>query len=450
MVAGQLGQLAWLTAGSRTMTQGQFGSVLAAQALYGLLQFLVDNGPGFYGARLAGSGALDQPARGSIVRMRLQLAAPAVAVSLVVGAVGGSTSFVATAPFAAALVFWALFSYWEPYGRGRSGPFSTYLILRSFIPAGLAALCLASGLHFPVFLAGVAECSAIASVIVSFRLEAAQDLRRAVGARRGPWRSAMAIGIPTVISQIGLASGTVLLNMAGSRLSAAAMAIGMRLLTGTYGLAGVFATSLFPSLVREGRVPPRARAGERRSVVLSLAMLFVLTWTVSAVLISRSSLIVHVFLNRGDADAEATAILSVSTAAAFGYMLILSVFIIARHHEQDTVVPYLSGTALTLASSIAVVTTQLDNDARLMAGALAAGSSLSAFLLWRKTAALAREIRSPFLWGLLNVYLTIGAGVTAVLFPETRTALSVGALAAVVAVTAATLSRRHAFERHSR
>ncbi len=427
------------------MTEGQFGSVLAAQALYGLLQFLVDNGPGFYGARLAGGGALDEPARGSIVRMRLQLAVPAIAASLLVGAVGGSISFVATAPFAAALVLWALFSYWEPYGRGRTGPFSTYLVLRSCIPAGLAALFLASGSRFPIFLAGVAECSAIAFVVVGFRLQAAKDLRLAVRAQRGPWRSAIAIGLPTVVSQVGLASGTVFLNMAGSRLSAAAMAVGMRLLTGTYGLAGVFATSLFPSLVREGRMP--AQAHERRNVVLSLAMLFVLTWTVSAVLFSRASLIVHVFLNRTDAEAEAAAILSVSTAAAFGYLLVLSVILIARHHEQDAVIPYLSGTALTLVSSIAVVATQLDNDARFMAGALAAGSLLSAFLLSRKTAALARDIRWPLLWGLLNAYLSIAAGLTAVLFPQTRTALSLGALAAVVAVTAATLSHRRGFER---
>src|SRR5688500_8126409 len=71
----QVGQLVWLTAGSRAMSHSAFGTVLAAQALYGVLQFVVDSGATYHGARLAAGGMLDAATRSSIIRVRLQLAA---------------------------------------------------------------------------------------------------------------------------------------------------------------------------------------------------------------------------------------------------------------------------------------------------------------------------------------------------------------------------------------
>src|SRR2546423_9753385 len=69
----QLGQVIWLVAGSRVLSASEFGTVLAAQALYGVLQFLVDNGPAWFGARVAATGRLDPADRNTLIRMRLEL-----------------------------------------------------------------------------------------------------------------------------------------------------------------------------------------------------------------------------------------------------------------------------------------------------------------------------------------------------------------------------------------
>ena len=142
----QLGQLLWLVAGSRSLPRTTFGAVLAAQALYGVLQIVVDSGAAFHGARLAAAQTLDAPKRASLVRIRLQLAAAAAVVTFAVGLAGGWISLQANAPFAAALVLWALFNYWEPYGLGDARPMSVYLVLASG-GAGRIRLCVSRSWH---------------------------------------------------------------------------------------------------------------------------------------------------------------------------------------------------------------------------------------------------------------------------------------------------------------
>ena len=100
---GQLAQVVWLVLGSRTMSRETFGSVLAAQVLYGVLQIVVDNGAAWHGARLAAAGALDDAVRASLVRVRLQLCFPAALVGLAIAAAGGWQLVAPTAPFIVAL-----------------------------------------------------------------------------------------------------------------------------------------------------------------------------------------------------------------------------------------------------------------------------------------------------------------------------------------------------------
>src|SRR5215212_1866827 len=92
VVVSQFAQLVWLTSGSRTMSAGAFGTVLAAQALYAFLQTVVDSGTALYGARLAAAGELDAGGHGSVARLRVQLALGGVSVAGAVGAVGGTRS----------------------------------------------------------------------------------------------------------------------------------------------------------------------------------------------------------------------------------------------------------------------------------------------------------------------------------------------------------------------
>src|SRR5690349_14770255 len=56
-VLAQAGQFVWLTIGSRAMDRSAFGTVLAAQAIYGVMQFLVDSGPTYHGARLSAANS---------------------------------------------------------------------------------------------------------------------------------------------------------------------------------------------------------------------------------------------------------------------------------------------------------------------------------------------------------------------------------------------------------
>ncbi len=182
----QLGQLLWLVTGSRSLPRTTFGAVLAAQALYGVLQIVVDNGAAFHGARLAAASTLDASSRASLVRVRLQLAAAAAVVTFAVGAAGGWTSVQANAPFAAALVLWALFNYWEPYGRGDARPMSVYLVLRGVAPAVFAGVFLGLGTTLPACAVGIAECLSLIGVEAYFHLHPLRAFRTALKAGRGP------------------------------------------------------------------------------------------------------------------------------------------------------------------------------------------------------------------------------------------------------------------------
>src|SRR4051794_18102222 len=197
------------------MSREAFGLVLAAQALYGVLQFVVDNGPAFHGARLAASDALDEDARGSLIRVRVQLAMACALVEIAVGVAGGQSLLIATSPFGIALVLWALLNYWEPFGHGDAKPWSAYLILRAVGPAAAAGWFLAVGASFPLYLAGVIECAALLLVAISFRLGMGSAPRLALNATRGPWRIVATIGLPTMLWQASLASGTILLGIGG-------------------------------------------------------------------------------------------------------------------------------------------------------------------------------------------------------------------------------------------
>jgi len=138
VVLGQVGQIAWLTSGSRAMATHPFATVLAAQALYALLQTFVDSGTSLHGARMAAAGALDEAARAAVVRCRIQFAAAGAVFAIAVGAIGGGRSLTATAPYAAALVLFALMNYWESFGYGESRPWSAYVVLRTAAPAAAA------------------------------------------------------------------------------------------------------------------------------------------------------------------------------------------------------------------------------------------------------------------------------------------------------------------------
>jgi O-antigen/teichoic acid export membrane protein len=439
MTAGMVGQLLWLAAGSRVMTAAEFGAVLAAQAAYGVVQMLVDTGSGFYGARAAAARSLDDAGRGSILRLRLLVAVAGGALLLAVGGAGGVDSLMAAAPFVAALVLFALLRHWEPFGLGDSRPWSAYLVLRSALPAALAATYLVADAPFPLFLAGVAECAAIVAVAAGFRLRPLRGLRQAAAARSAPWRSVLLIGLPAVLGQVALASGTVLLNVLGAGASAAAFAVSVRLLTGVNHLSGVVPTALFPGLAEGPGPRGEAGASDARRIGIAVRTTIVVVAAANATLLAAPSFFVSLLLDRADADAETTAILVLGSAAATSLLVLGSMVLVARGFESTFVRIYAASTAVVLAGGAAVVALGPSSEAPAMASVFAVGQLVALTLLARAARASLPELTRPLRRGAGLATLVVAASfvpayVTAVrpVFAATFALVSVLALASAL------------------
>ena len=434
-VVAQLGQLLWLTAGSRVMTRSGFGTVLAAQALYGVLQFVVDNGAAFHGARLAAARALDARTRASIVRVRLQLAALAALVMFAIAAVGGARSLTATAPFAAALVLWALFNYWEPYGLGDGRPWSAYLVLRSVGPPACAIPFLIAGGFLPLYVSGIAECVSLLAIAFLFRLHLFRALRSALSAGPGPWRRVLTVGLPSIAWQVGLASGTVLLAATGSAAAAAVLGVGVRLLTGVNQLAAVLVTSLFPALARAGTsaAPLRSRQEHRRTIDLAARFVVVLASAALAIFLFREAFFIDAFLHNADVQAGRTAALVLGTAGVAGVSLLTTFVLVARHREGIAAFAFTAGTAVAVIAGAVVVAGSPADEALWMGAALAAGQLTSMLLVLRGTITAVPELRrSLSVAGGLAVVLLVGALIAATA-EQTRSFVAAGCLLVAVA-----------------
>ncbi|HEY8626743.1 MAG TPA: hypothetical protein VIL56_00415 [Gaiellaceae bacterium] len=425
LVVGQIGQLVWLVAGSRTMSRPAFGSVLAAQALYGVLQFVIDNGSGFHGARLAAAGRLDAKARASLVRLRLQVALPAIVLVGGVGAVGGWELVEAVLPFTLALALFALLTHWERFGLGDSGPWSAYLILRGVGPAATALVFLAAAARLPVFVPGLVECAVIGVVALAFRLRPLTNLVRALAAPRGPWRSAVDIGLPNMIGQLGLAAGTVLLGMFGRPVAAAELAVSVRLLTGVNQLSGVLATALFPELARSGAAPEGDEKGTRRAVGLSFQLMVALVALVNTALLFRTSFVVGIFLKHPSLDAQRTALVTLGASGASSYLVLVTLVLIARHGERLFLPIFALGTAVTVVVGLGVSVAGPRSAALWMAGGLAVGQLLCAVLFAARGAELLPQLRKVLWAGAATAIGFAAAGAAAAAAVGLRTELAV-------------------------
>lgn len=425
-LVGQLCQLAWLVAASRALSPDAFGLVLAAQALYGVLQYAADSGSALYGARLAAGGRLDDPQRAAIVRLRLQVAVAGVTIALAVGVIGGRDMLMAISPFSLALFLFAVLTYWERYGAGDSGPWSAYLVLRSAAPATAAAVALLLGRNLPLPAAGAAECAAIVLVGAAFRLRPGAALVSARSARPGPWRSVVAIGLPSLLWQLGLAFGIVVLGASGAAASAAALAVGIRLLTGLNQLTGVISTALFPRLAGESTP---GSADESMVVGLSVTGIVVLAGAASGLLLAMPEQIVGVFLPHAGSEAQTTAILCIGAAACASYVVLATMVLVARGAERLFLPIYGLSTFVALVGGVGVVLAAPESPAIWMAAVLLGTQLLTAALLDRASRQFA-----PSLWRDLKRGPQIAASVAAVsvlaaALPDLRTPLAVMTLA---------------------
>jgi O-antigen/teichoic acid export membrane protein len=400
LIVSNLGQVAWLVAGRRTFGADQFGIVLAAQALYGVLQMVLDNGASWEGARHAAAGTLTAGHRAALTRARFVLAVASVLVTLIVGLLGGQRMLVASAPFMVALLLFALLNVWEPLGRGRMAPYATCLGGRSLALA--AAVLGATALHWrlPVFVPGCLECL----IILVAAAVARQPRPRFASGERAPWATIWRVGTPAVVLQYDLAVGTILLGVTGRLVAAAVMGVTARLVSGLGSIQGAVATALFPRLARATRWH-RAEAdlaGTGLAVTVTLAV-----GALAATMLGATP-IAAAFLGHHDPATRAALALGVAGAAGAGVTVQLVLMLIALRLERAVLTALAAGAAvLTVATGVAILMPGVDAAAG-AAAAFAVGQAVTAVMLAR---ACGRLTDTPT-WALRL------AGVSAALLPS--------------------------------
>jgi O-antigen/teichoic acid export membrane protein len=438
-IGGQLAQLGWLAAGSRVMSSVEYGTVLAAQAVYALMQIVVDNGPAFYGARLAADGTLDRQTHSSILRLRLQLGAAASVLTLVLGGAAGTVSLEAASPFAGAVILFALFDYWRPFGAGDGRPFAAYVLLRSTGPALAAGVFLAADVRFPAYGAGLIECGVIVVVATAYGLRLIGGFRNALVAAPGPWRGSLKMGVPVVIAQVALASGTVLLNIASAATAASSLAVGVRLLTGVNGLSGVLAASLFPRLAKGRNKLIETAGSDRQRVSVALRVVLMLSAAAAGVVCLKAGPVVDLFLNRDDSGARATVILMVGSTGMAGYLLVVTMVLFARGHESVVLRAYAAGGGLTVALGVVVAVSSFSQPAVAMAVAFAIGEAVAVGLIRWSATALIAGLRTTLTAAGAGSYGLLGAAAVAAFAPTMRAPLAAVLAASGLCLLGATL-----------
>ena len=389
-VLGHSSQLVWLAAGSRAMSPAAFGQVLAAQALYAVLQILVDIGTATLGARTAARGELTDAARGELVRVRMTLVVAAAPIALVLGALGISGSLVATAPFVGALVLFGAFNVWEPYGRGDARPWATYMFLRSGLLAAVATSCALLAATFPVALAGLLECAVLAGLMVLSRQRPLRDLRLALAGRRGPWRAVLQIGAPPVMAQTSMAAGTLILSGSGSPSAAGIFAACVRLLSGLNAVGGILATAMYPRLAQARSATAARDAG---LVTIGLRCNALLAAGATGVCVLAGTTITTALLGTTQHAAATALVLTAAAALPLGNIIMFSYRLVASGHERDSLLPFAVGAVTVIGCDIVAVAVAGPR-VGLVGGALLGGQLLAQSML-----ALRVVRRSPELIG---------------------------------------------------
>jgi len=370
-VGAHISQLVWLALGARTMGLSTFGAVLAAQALYAVLQTLLDIGPAQLGARRAARGAVDDAVRGALTRTRLTIAFPAAAVALGFAVTGHGPTALAVLPFAVALPLFGLLNVWERFGRGDGAPWAAYLFLRSAGPALAAGICFIFSVRFPPFLAGTVECASILAVMAIYRLRPLQLARLARTNDREPFRAVAGIGAISILFQLTTASGTVLLSASGANDAAAVLGVGLRLTTGLNSLLGVLSLAMFARLARtSGDTTATARDAWATGIVLQAVVAVAAAAATITIVLAQPLL--ALLVGHPTPVGEVSMILVLAALPAAASSVALATVFVARRAERSILAPFVVGAGATLALGAVALAAGAGNPAW-MAGAMLVG-----------------------------------------------------------------------------
>lgn len=388
------GQFVWISAGARELGIRSFGIVLACQALYGVMQIVVDNGTAMHGARQSAGSTLTGAERDGIVVARLMMAVIGLVVSVGAVALAAPDFLRPLLPYAIALLPFALLNVWEPYGRGAVRAFATYLSLRSLVLAGTVTVCALTPLTFSVEMAGSSE---LVAILVTGCLFRAWSIPTALGLPPAAvWRSIRDVGLPSFITQVTLASSTVILAMAGNPRAAAVAGVGARLLTGLQGVSGVVGAGLFPRFA-SGQSKADGRAARIAPVGIVGTCLLALAVTCLA-----KSTLVRVMLDQNSDGLGDAIVLWVGGAAASGYVMHLTFTLVARHAERGLVRAGTAGAATAAVSAAVASRYGTDTAALIAGGGFLVGQAATLLLV-------ARHVRNAGLEEWLSPKLTVAA-----------------------------------------
>ncbi len=445
-VAGHASQLVWLAAGSRVMTLDAFGAVLAAQALYAVLQIMVDVGTAAVGARLVAQGELTDERRAELVRIRMLLVTLAAVLAVALGTLGVSGSLATTLPFVAALYLFGALNVWEPYGRGDARPWATYMFTRSAVPGAAALGCLALGASFPAPLAGGLECLVLVIVMLVYRQRPFGTLRAAARVRGGPWSGVMSVGVSSAMWQGSVASGTLVLSGSGNVAAAGVFAACVRLLTGLNAINGIVATALYPRLARQ-----RGHAdGDGRLVVAALQLITLLGAGATACAVLADGVVMRALLGVASGRAEAALVLTTAAVLALGNIVMLAYQMVARGHERDMIVPFAIGAIVTTGAAVGVV---LAGGPRvdLVAAALLAGQLFNMAILSARVRRRCPDLRAAVAWSAVAALaVALLAGVSLAGSARLPAAAALGGLAVAMLVRLTPLVRAQLAPRRRR
>ncbi len=353
VAVSNIAQFVWIGGGARALGLQAFGTVLACQAMYGVMQVITDNGSGIHGARQAARGELGEQERAELQSSRILLAFGSALVALAIAGAVAPSLVSPLIPFAVALLGFSVLNVWEPYGRGEARPYASYLILRSLLLAILVVACLVSGLEFSLWFAGLCEVAAVAITGFAFRAWSVPRVWKMPGA--DTWRAIGNIGGPSLMTQVTFATGTVMLGFAGNPAAAAVAGVGTRLLTGLQAVNGVVAAALFP-LIASGEA--RAAGLAARVVPIGIVALSLSALAVACVL--HTSLL-ELILDYESGSGSDALTLMIGSAAAAGYVMHLTFAVVARGAERGLLAFGVAGFTVTAAATVTAVASTLDS-----------------------------------------------------------------------------------------
>jgi hypothetical protein len=149
-------------------------------------------------------------------------------------------------------------------------------------------------------------------------------------------------------------------------------------------------------------------------------VVFLLAGAAAAFTLAAAPFVVALLLGHSGRAAQATAVLTIATAACAEYVVLLNIVLIARHRERTAVPAFVAGALVTVGGGIVVLATRPDLEPFWMAAALASGLICTAALLTRAGSRLLPALSRTLATSAVAATAFVAVGFVAGLVPSLR------------------------------